>query len=356
VATYTFFPHYEEEQVTVWPYTTTAMKHYSFKGQPIATRKGGVLSYVHADHLGSRSVETNSSGTQNASRTYYAYGSTRTSSGTLQTDRTYTGQKSDGTGLLYYNARFYDPALGTFLSPDTLVPDAGRVVDYNRFLYVRGNPLRYSDPTGHCVFAPPFDTLVCVALLAFTMASSASPPPPSYPINGSSPQKCTDSLPDCFGDVVRLKDFGNSGSDNPIPIKEFNAFADKVAADLHNHDVDWPGLSGGRATYDTPFYNGGQSERRTGDPNAQIGMFPAAQQACIESVGCAGRSEINYIAQGMWGARTGESKPVSVAIVRAWKFVEYQDTPSEGTLFWLQYGYDYYQQWLEQQRTNTSTP
>ena len=71
------------------------------------------------------------------------------SSGTLQTDRTYTDQKQDGTGLHYYNARYYDSALGTFLSPDTLVPDAGRVVDYNRFLYVRGNPLKYNDPSGH---------------------------------------------------------------------------------------------------------------------------------------------------------------------------------------------------------------
>ncbi|HRJ45625.1 MAG TPA: RHS repeat-associated core domain-containing protein [Caldilineaceae bacterium] len=94
-------------------------------------------------------METSASGASTASRTYYAYGSTRSSSGTLQTDRTYTGQKQDGTGLLYMNARYYDSTLGVFLSPDTLVPDAGRVVDYNRFLYVRGNPLKYNDPSGH---------------------------------------------------------------------------------------------------------------------------------------------------------------------------------------------------------------
>jgi hypothetical protein len=46
-------------------------------------------------------------------------------------------------------ARTYDPALGTFLSPDTVVPDAGRVSDYNRFAYTRNNPLKYSDPSGH---------------------------------------------------------------------------------------------------------------------------------------------------------------------------------------------------------------
>ena len=52
--------------------------------------------------------------------------------------------------LQYYNARYYDPDLGQFLSPDTLVPDPGNLFDYNRYLYTRGNPMRYTDPTGHC--------------------------------------------------------------------------------------------------------------------------------------------------------------------------------------------------------------
>ncbi|MFZ1463253.1 MAG: hypothetical protein WAV60_04315, partial [Anaerolineae bacterium] len=73
-------------------------------------------------------------------------------------------------------------------------------------------------------------------------------------------------------------------------------------------------------------------------------------------IGCAGRSDINYIAQGMWGARTGESKPVSIKIAEAWKLFEYGEKPSDETLFWLQYGYDYYLRWVEQQQANTSTP
>ena len=167
---------------------------------------------------------------------------------------------------------------------------------------------------------------------------------------------CISPLPDCFGDKVGLKDFKNNGINTPIPTKEFEAFANKVAKDLYTHDVDWPGLSGGRGTYDTPFYNGGESERRTGDPNAQKGNFPANQQVCIEGVGCAGRSEINYIAQGMWGARTDESKPVSKVIVWTWKLWEYQDKPSDETIFWLQYGYDYYLRSLEQEQPNPSAP
>ena len=85
-----------------------------------------------------------------AQQRYYAYGRTR-AGGNLPTDRTYTGQQQDGTGLLYYNARYYDPHIDRFVSPDTLVPDPSNLQDYNRFMYVRGNPIRYNDPSGNTV-------------------------------------------------------------------------------------------------------------------------------------------------------------------------------------------------------------
>ena len=144
--TYTFFAHYEEE---VTGTVTTAVSHYSFGGLRFAVKRGAALHHLHGDHLGSTSLTTDTAGAATASRAYYAYGAERSSTGELQTDRTFTGQKRDATGLMYYNARYYDPALGTFVSPDSLVPDPGMVIDYNRFLYVRGNPLRYRDPSGH---------------------------------------------------------------------------------------------------------------------------------------------------------------------------------------------------------------
>lgn len=66
-------------------------------------------------------------------------------------ERNYTGQRLDDTGLLYYGARYYDPAAGRFISPDTLIPDPSDPLDYNRYLYARGNPLKYNDPTGHWI-------------------------------------------------------------------------------------------------------------------------------------------------------------------------------------------------------------
>ncbi|MGB9774806.1 MAG: RHS repeat-associated core domain-containing protein, partial [Bacteroidota bacterium] len=62
----------------------------------------------------------------------------------------FTGQRLDaGVGLLYYRARYYDPALGRFIQPDTVVPNPADPQSLNRYAYVHNNPLRYTDPTGH---------------------------------------------------------------------------------------------------------------------------------------------------------------------------------------------------------------
>ncbi len=52
-------------------------------------------------------------------------------------------------GFSYYGARFYDPTIGRFLNPDTIIPEVYNPQVYNRYSYVYNNPLLYSDPTGH---------------------------------------------------------------------------------------------------------------------------------------------------------------------------------------------------------------
>jgi hypothetical protein len=51
-------------------------------------------------------------------------------------------------------ARFYDPVIGRFLQPDTIVPDPADPGAFNRYSYVYNNPLRYTDPTGRCGWDP----------------------------------------------------------------------------------------------------------------------------------------------------------------------------------------------------------
>ncbi len=48
-----------------------------------------------------------------------------------------------------YVARGYSPALCRFVSADTIAPGAGNPQAFNRYMYVVGNPLKYSDPSGH---------------------------------------------------------------------------------------------------------------------------------------------------------------------------------------------------------------
>ncbi len=53
-------------------------------------------------------------------------------------------------GDLYdYIARRYDPVLGRFIQPDTIVPDPGDPQSLNRYAYVLNNPIRFIDPSGY---------------------------------------------------------------------------------------------------------------------------------------------------------------------------------------------------------------
>jgi len=70
-------------------------------------------------------------------------------SGTTPTTYRYTEQRWEaGLGLYFYRARWYDPALGRFAQPDTVVPEPKNPQALNRYSYVGNNPLKYIDPTG----------------------------------------------------------------------------------------------------------------------------------------------------------------------------------------------------------------
>jgi len=121
--------------------TTT---YYYANGQRVAMRTSAGVTYIHSDHLRSTSV---TSGAQTGNIKYYPYGATR--SGAVSTAYKFTSQRlDDSTGLYYYGARYYDPALGRFVQADTIVPQPGNPQALNRYSYVYNNPLRFIDPTG----------------------------------------------------------------------------------------------------------------------------------------------------------------------------------------------------------------
>jgi RHS repeat-associated protein len=123
---------------------------YIFAGSNrVAMKTGSSVYYYHTDHLGSSSVITDASGNKAEELYYYPYGKTRYNSG-INLKHKFTGQEEDGeVDLYYYGARYYDPAIGRFISPDSIVQEYTNPQTLNRYSYVINNPLIYKDPTGH---------------------------------------------------------------------------------------------------------------------------------------------------------------------------------------------------------------
>jgi RHS repeat-associated protein len=107
--------------------------------------------WLHGDLLGSASLLTNAAGGVVSQARYKPFGETRSELSAAFTDRKFTGQREESVlgGLYDYGARFYDPIIGRFLSPDSIVQDPSDPQSFNRFSYVRNSPLNYTDPTGH---------------------------------------------------------------------------------------------------------------------------------------------------------------------------------------------------------------
>ncbi|HEU5383590.1 MAG TPA: RHS repeat-associated core domain-containing protein [Ktedonobacteraceae bacterium] len=141
----TYIGSIEEVQTTGSSTITTT--YYAVQGKRIAANVNGSLYYFGYDALGSQIVVLNSSGNLVGSQLYGPYGSSRYTNGTLPTSIGFTGQQSDSiTGLDYYNARYYDPAVSQFLSADTV---QGNLQGMNPYTYVLDNPETRTDPTGH---------------------------------------------------------------------------------------------------------------------------------------------------------------------------------------------------------------
>jgi len=118
-------------------------------------------SYLHTDHLGSTDVITSNTGATAQETSFDVFGKKRSVSnwvgeiltptfGPLAlTSKSYTGHEAaDEVGVIHMNGRIYDPHLGRFMQADPFIDGATDSQGYNRYTYVRNNPLAYSDPTG----------------------------------------------------------------------------------------------------------------------------------------------------------------------------------------------------------------
>ncbi len=137
--------------------TSASCSRYVFSGEQRLSLidSANAIFYYHSDHLGSSTVVTKGSGTATElgskvqELTYEPYGKMRTKVGSVDVHHKFTGKElDDSTGLYHYDARYYDPVLARFISPDAVEPDRSNPQSLNRYSYVLNNPLRYKDPTG----------------------------------------------------------------------------------------------------------------------------------------------------------------------------------------------------------------
>jgi fibro-slime domain-containing protein/RHS repeat-associated protein len=122
---------------------------YTYGLDLISQRRSGVDSFYLSDALGSTRALTNTQGVVTDSYFYDAFGQLLSSTGTTVNSFLYTGeQKDEAAGLYYLRARYYDPALGRFLTQDPYQGKLQQPLSLHQYSYVQNNPVNMTDPTG----------------------------------------------------------------------------------------------------------------------------------------------------------------------------------------------------------------
>lgn len=106
------------------------------------TDSNGASNFL-TDALGGTVELASSTGTPQVNYSYGPFGAIE-ATGTTDSDYTYAGREADGLGLYYDRARYYNPAVGRFISEDPI----GLFGGINEYVYVDDDPMEFKDPLG----------------------------------------------------------------------------------------------------------------------------------------------------------------------------------------------------------------
>ena len=108
------------------------------------------VTYFHKNQVNSTTVTTDGQGKLKSRVIYKPYGEIYKLMGKDDFRPKFGGKELDaGTGLYYFNARYYDPQIARFVTADSRL-GAGRFTPdaLNRYAYTLNDPVNYTDPTG----------------------------------------------------------------------------------------------------------------------------------------------------------------------------------------------------------------
>lgn len=127
-------------------------------GITIARSVNNTPTYVHHDSLGSPVSGTDTSGVVQWRERYTPFGLTLDNAAANDDNAGYTGHIKDSqTGLVYMQARYYDPVIGRFYSNDPVdalghMQRGNPLHGFGRYTYANNNPYKYTDPNGEFPF------------------------------------------------------------------------------------------------------------------------------------------------------------------------------------------------------------
>ncbi len=144
-------------------------------------------AYHLPDALGSVRQLTDADPEVTLARAYEPFGSVMASSGSGETNYSFTGEWADGTGLIHLRARYYIPWQSRFMSKDTWQGESSQPISFHRWMYANDAPITSFDPTGHytlpsnlkrnpCGF--PFDWHECILYKFYKTRASVTEEPP----------------------------------------------------------------------------------------------------------------------------------------------------------------------------------
>ena len=110
--------------------------------------------FYRYDVRGSVTTIVDGTGAVVKSYDYDEFGVTTSTGDTFFNEVTFTGSVADASGLLYMNARYYNPTTARFLSQDTYTGSASDPWTQHLYAYCNNNPVNMVDPTGHMAGRP----------------------------------------------------------------------------------------------------------------------------------------------------------------------------------------------------------
>ena len=116
-------------------------------GTLLSTLTSASTTYHHSDHLSVR-VSTDANGNKIGEQGHYPYGESWYSANTT-TKFIFTSYERDSeSGNDYAMGRYYLVSFGRFCSADPVFGSPGDPQSWNRYVYVRDNPVNMTDPSG----------------------------------------------------------------------------------------------------------------------------------------------------------------------------------------------------------------